>query len=944
MKIKNTSRIIAFALVVMMIVPLIGVPAFAAAYEDEARSVYYNNDFESYVLDAKTEEAEDPDGDPNAHVVVADDYFAGNPNAGMDVPANTVVKNPNGEGLVFQTALSEANLNNNAIVAKIDEISCNDVDSILIENAVYIPTGAVGKLQWQFGNDGYDWTPLYNICMDANTEDNNPGRAYVDRTSLNAAAAYDGELQLTRDQWHTISYLLNLDSGLFNLFVDGDLAAAGTFGGTQNNITTLPDRLHFAKLEKNSTNAAGFFYVDNMSVTVAEEEPIRPPLFECNFDDVTMDETTLTHDLDGDGTKDAVQLTNDYQGVKAMGASPENFAVLDPTDSENVVWRASMGKPAEDKRVNLGIAPSYMTYPNVLTQWDMYVPTGATGRVQYQYVLTKPVTWFEWINFNVTTASFEAGSGYMAAVGSLTLTRDEWHTIAVAQNFATGEYSLYIDNQFVAFGEYTLANLIVRSNSDFFFGKVQSGQTGEGYILYDNLSVTGEEKPEGTVGGVDSYEPSWYEQDFEEFADGENISNLFPHRKAFNGAYEDYFVADVDGDKAWKREMNPSFNDAWSYLNTPIVSYKFAEKIVIESSYYIPTGATGYFVAQAYGANTSVEGKAGSPWMHLYAVDVTNGKLLKHNSADVFEVVNDEVATLARDTWVEFTYVINLTYGDFDIFVDGEHAATGRLSTGHSKITFSEGYIDVCNATNLANEAYIPAEGSFVYVDDVSVTAYANQVVDYVNIKEDLVSATINGEEIALGGKYLLGEDDVYEEVLFDRAKYTAMLGDITAEIRLCTDDGFRFKTEIDKDVLAEMAAEEYNAGENGLVMGTIIIPADYLEDPSALSFKLLNDLGKVEGKDYLNVVAKDCYEDADGTYIAGSILKLQEWNYARDFVAVSYVQMTLPMGNTSTVYGAVCEPASAAWTAFELVDAAVDGDYLPEEMAILEKFAEAYE
>ncbi|MBQ8416533.1 MAG: hypothetical protein IJX13_06535, partial [Clostridia bacterium] len=372
--------------------------------------------------------------------------------------------------------------------------------------------------------------------------------------------------------------------------------------------------------------------------------------------------------------------------------------------------------------------------------------------------------------------------------------------------------------------------------------------------------------------------------------------------------------------------------------------YKFAEKIVVESSYYLPTGATGYFVAQAMGSNTDPEGEPGSAWMHLYGVDVTNGKLQKHNSTDLFEVVNEEAATLARDTWVKITYVINLLYGDFDIFVGSTHAATGKLATGYSKITFSEGYIDVCNATYLTNEKYTPAEGSYIYVDDVSVTAYANQVVDYVNIKEDLVSATINGEEIALGGKYLLGAEDVYEEVLFNREKYEAMLGAATAEIRLCTDDGFRFKTEIDKDVLAEMAAEEYNAGENGLVMGTIIIPADYLEDPSVLSFKLLNDLGMVEGTHYLNVVAKDCYEDADGTYIAGSILNLQEWNYARDFVAVSYVQMTLPMGNTSTVYGAVCEPASAAWTAFELADAAVDGDYLQEEMDILEKFAEAAE
>lgn len=937
MKIKNTSRIIAFALVVMMIVPLIGVPAFAGEYEVEAPSAYYNNDFESYILDAKTEEGDDPDGDPNAHVVGVDDYFAGNPNPDADQVNNTVVANPDGTGQVFKVQLNETNKNNNGIVAKVEEISYKNVNYVLVEQDLYIPADATGEIQWQYGNNYDTWTPMFYICMEPETTDGDnvtPGRAYIHNSMrLNPMATFDDKLELSRGKWHTISYLMNLSSGLFNLRVDGEFAAAGIVGKTNTDIILTADAFRFAKLATETPYHTGSVYVDNISVTASEIAPTRPPLYENDFEGITL----------GDATE--VKLEDATTGIRNISAG-DNYAVKDPKDDNNIVWKSSMGKNSENKAYNFNVSPTWATYPDLLIEWKMYVSADATGRIQFQYVAraNKGATatkWYQYINFNATTSKFEPGTGYMATVGNLELTRETWHSIAFAQNLVTGDFSLYIDNAFVAFGSLNASGLVITDGS-LYFGKVQKNYTGNGYLMYDDIKVGEGVKPEGATGGVDTFEPEWYEQNFEEFEDGANISDLFPHRKAFSGAYEDYFVADVDGNKAWKREMNPAFNDAWSYLATPIASHQFVEKIVIESSYYLPTGATGYFVAQAYGANTGPDGNPGGAWMSLYAVDVTNGKLLADKTTDLFEVVNEEATTLARDTWIDFTYVINLVYGNFDLFVDGEYTATGQLANGLSKITFSEGYIDVCNAKNLTVAEYAPEAGSCVYVDNVSVTAYADQVVDYINIKEDLVSATINGEELVLGNKYLIGDDDVYEEVLFDRAKYTATLGDITAEIRLCTDDGFRFKTEIDKDVLAEMAEEEYNAGENGLVMGTIIIPADYLEDPSALSFKLLNDLGKVEGKDYLNVVAKDCYEDADGTYIAGSILNLQEWNYARDFVAVSYVQMTLPMGNTSTVYGAVCEPASAAWTAFEVYDSAVEGDFLPEEMAILEKFQAA--
>ncbi|MBQ8415556.1 MAG: hypothetical protein IJX13_01445, partial [Clostridia bacterium] len=560
MKIKNTSRIIAFALVVMMIVPLIGVPAFAAAYEEEARSVYYDNDFESYVLDAKTEEADDPDGDPNAHVVGADDYFSGNPNNGKDPAINKVVANPDGEGLVFQVPMCEENKDNNNIKAKVDEISCENVDYVLVENDVYIPSGTTGRVQWQYGNVHSVWTYMFYIYMDADTTDGEtgavtPGKAYIhSSTGLNAAVSYAGKLQLARDQWHTISYLMNLDSGLFNLMVDGELAAAGTIGGSQSEITLTADALRFAKLDKGSPNLSGSIYIDNMSVTVAEEGPVRPPLYDNDFE--AIDLSKPDYDYDGDGTNDSHAMVA-ADGFKA-NPSKGNVAVADPKDADNVVWKVPMGvsKDGVDNTNNLnqslGVSPSYAAYPNLLIEFDLYFSADATGRTQYQFVTTES-GWVVLFNIDVTNSKIVPGSGWMATVGkSLTLSREEWHRLGYALNMVTGDWEMFLDNEFVAFGSLGKSNITVKTGY-IIMNKVETGYTGKGYMMLDDIKVGDGVKPDGATGGVDSYEPSWYSQNFDEFADGENISKLFPNRKAFNGTYEDYFVADVDGDKVWKR-------------------------------------------------------------------------------------------------------------------------------------------------------------------------------------------------------------------------------------------------------------------------------------------------------------------------------------------------------------------------------------------------------
>ncbi|MBQ8415470.1 MAG: InlB B-repeat-containing protein, partial [Clostridia bacterium] len=442
------------------------------------------------------------------------------------------------------------------------------------------------------------------------------------------------------------------------------------------------------------------------------------------------------YDYDGDGWNDSHAMVKDDGFKSDLGKG--NVAVYDPKDDSNIVWKIPMGKTMAgvDNTNNLnqalGISPSYTIYSNLLLEWELYVPTGATGRVQYQFVTTES-GWIELFNLDVNNAQIVSGSGWMATAGKgMTMTRDEWHSIGYALNMVTGDWELFLDGEFIAFGHLNCTNITVKTGY-IIMGKVQTGYTGKGYILMDDIKIGGGLKPDGAIGGLDSFEPSWYEQDFEEFEDGENISELFPNRASKNGEYEDQFVAGVDGNKVWKREIDAKFNDSWTYLNTPLLSYKFSEAIVIEVSYYLPTGATGYFVAQGFGANVPNPGTPNSSWMHLFGVSVTDGKICGHTYNDGYYIIDEDVLTLPRDTCFTVTYLLDMNLSNFELYVDGELGMTGRLSGGCTDITFSEGYFDVCNTIYL--DEYPPEEGSYIYVDDISITKFTGQIADYFQNK-----------------------------------------------------------------------------------------------------------------------------------------------------------------------------------------------------------------
>jgi hypothetical protein len=89
----------------------------------------------------------------------------------------------------------------------------------------------------------------------------------------------------------------------------------------------------------------------------------------------------------------------------------------------------------------------------------------------------------------------------------------------------------------------------------------------------------------------------------------------------------------------------------------------------------------------------------------------------------------------------------------------------------------------------------------------------------------------------------------------------------------------------------------------------------------------------------YLDVTYGDLDADYGANKIAGSIVDIKKINMNREFIAVPYVQVTLPHGNTVTIYGSASKGVTVAQLAVEAL-ADTEATYNGAEKALLEAYA----
>jgi hypothetical protein len=140
---------------------------------------------------------------------------------------------------------------------------------------------------------------------------------------------------------------------------------------------------------------------------------------------------------------------------------------------------------------------------------------------------------------------------------------------------------------------------------------------------------------------------------------------------------------------------------------------------------------------------------------------------------------------------------------------------------------------------------------------------------------------------------------------------------------------GLRFKTTFTAAFIDQIKAA---AGDDELVVGTIIAPRDYVTAAGTFTMEAL-DAKYGEGKGYVKVVAdlENAYNIAANgdVTIAGSITNIKDKNIKRDFDAIAFVQY----GDT-VLYSA----KHVVRNVYEIVEAAATdtASYTPEELELI--------
>ena len=991
MKFQKSSRIIAIALAVVMILPLISVMAFADGEGEATSNVHFSADFENYELTAALDAADDTffgDGKGAGINGASLSYKEGNvpADAPKTTSGNKIVLDPlAAEGAENVSKVWEMdvpnNNNNNNIRLNVDALDAATTKNMTFSFKIYIPEDAYGTVQWQWATDApksNDWTQLGNIEFKAGDAVLKPsGTLTVEGTKASKTVA--------RGVWNTITYAFNLETGDFAWYINGNDACAGNLGAGAYKFRV--DKLHFGKVLNGSSDYStnkGKVYFDDISIVkeayqpetlwasdysgyevgagVAKDdknfgaEPNKFTVKEKDADgkdvNVTYDKNPAMHTIVADPVVEGnkVLSVNNYGGKNQKAEADNN-------------WDNNGGKYAVPEI-------SYKNTQAVTFGFDIYIPKTTRGQIHWQWGgvgydanNTEVTTNKAWNDIIYIYQDPDQEYATLANVGKQNiddkdesvwkLPKETWVRIEYSVDLVTGESNLTVNGKQAWRGYYTVnstavTNITLQANGLIYSKLLKDAHckdgTNTGVTLFKNETVT--------VGKNVRNDPAFrygqgvmYVQDFNDFKAEQSL--------AFGG--DSGFVADskvVEAHKAvvdpkdeknivWYRPLDDAQganDDPWCKLGNDRAA--FAENPVVEvtTDYYLPADATGYFQVQLYGSASGTNN-----YFHLWDINVTDAKLVEHydGTAPFTAKVEDEKAfALPRDTWFTVRTIVDLVSGKFDIFVDGNWVASCHIRGGDKNIIISADNLDVsclrCSqgaaASYTGMATYV--QSGYVLIDNIELKKFNGSVVKVNADLPDGVLGVKVGEKALETGVHVFEEAVKAENVDFDTTPFANLFKSTIGEFRLCEDEGIRFVTEIDATVLAALLADT-NTSDALVKKGTIILPANYVTEGLEITFEGL----AAAGIDYLDVTYEDLTAEYAENKIAGSIYNIKTTNTNREFIAVPYVQVTLPHGNTLTIYGAASEGVTVA----ELAAAALantTATYNGTEKALLEEYA----
>ncbi|MBQ9797680.1 MAG: hypothetical protein IJW50_08180 [Clostridia bacterium] len=340
MKIKNSSRITALILTLVMILPLISLPTFA---EEVVSNVIWSEDFENVAVgdypgkgDGDSLQAQvKQDGtnkyweipffayDKDGNVIKGDaSYCTCGKTSDNGTPEDTSddVYTPN---LGTATNCNCQNINDNFIINN-KAVSCSDYDVVVFAADYYIEEDAFGHITSQFrksvsatvtatkdgvttetASTGLGWVGLFQL--DCRTDDvatftaEGLNTVYYNRT-------------VNKGEWFTLSMVLNLDTGSMALYADEVLVFTTTLnkGGALSNISVSADTwIVFKPTNQKGADLIkydGAVHVDNVAMYNGDSH-LDVNVWNDDFERLTVGNTVAKADMGNNGANTAVPTT-----------------------------------------------------------------------------------------------------------------------------------------------------------------------------------------------------------------------------------------------------------------------------------------------------------------------------------------------------------------------------------------------------------------------------------------------------------------------------------------------------------------------------------------------------------------------------------------------------------------------------------------------------------
>lgn len=284
--------------------------------------------------------------------------------------------------------------------------------------------------------------------------------------------------------------------------------------------------------------------------------------------------------------------------------------------------------------------------------------------------------------------------------------------------------------------------------------------------------------------------------------------------------------------------------------------------------------------------------------------------------------------------------VVNIQVPGYAPEITGSYvnAPAGVLSVKVNGVAVDKGIqgagvcIDLSYYTKNINEVVIEHAGGT-----------GKMLVKNASVKDE-ASATIDGEAVTVtNGKITLGdaqygyycngkmykagsEVEVTEDMAFTSVKELNITMAPGAGIRYIGDSGLRFQATITSDNMDAVASD-------AITEGTLITTSDIYNDGKN------GELNLTYAKTKLNIVNSGWFNNQTGVY-CGSVCKIAESNYKREFVARAYVTINYADGTSDTTYSNNMAPSRSIQKVAQLLIEDNYGGISEEYHSVIDNFA----